>query len=43
MDNYPDCSIYYEFEEVFPEECCGDPTDCSKAVSDSCEKDEDDA
>jgi len=38
-------SLYYEFEDVFPEECCGNPEDCPEFVSGACkegEKDEED-
>jgi hypothetical protein len=28
--------LYYEFEDVFPEECCGNPEDCPEFISGAC-------
>jgi hypothetical protein len=36
----PDCpGRYYDFEDVFPEECCGSPDDCPEAIVGACDKD----
>ena len=34
--------LYYEFEDVFPEECCGNPEDCPEFISGACEGPKDD-
>tara|TARA_R110000824_G_scaffold42724_1_gene125481 strand:- start:385 stop:612 length:228 start_codon:yes stop_codon:yes gene_type:complete len=36
---YEGNSLYYEFEDVFPEECCGNPLDCPEYISGACKKD----
>ena len=35
---YKEHSLYYEFEDVFPEECCGSPLDCPEYISGACTK-----
>ena len=36
---YKEHSLYYEFEDVFPEECCGSPKDCPEFISGACTRD----
>ena len=40
--NLRDSGLYYEFEDVFPEECCGNPEDCPEFISGACEGPKDD-
>ena len=35
---YKGLPLYYEFEDVFPEECCGSPLDCPEYISGACTK-----